>query len=103
MTAEFDLAAQASTAEHEARIRSLQAERREADEEAARQHAAAMQGAQHAHKLEKVPLHFLRESSQWWCCSAKCGNACKVNLPVSIPAFLARWYPQKGRCIACNL
>lgn len=103
MTAEFDSAAQASAAEHEARIRSLRAERQEADEEAARQHAAALQGAQHAHKLEKVPLQLLRESSQWWCRSAECGNACKVNLPVNIPAFLARRYPQMGRCIAYNL
>ena len=80
MTAEFHSAAQASAAEHEARIRSLRAERREAEEEAARLHAATMQGAQHAHKLEKVPLQFLRESSQQWCRSATLAMSTRLSV-----------------------
>ncbi len=56
MTADFNSAAQASNSEYEAHIRSLREQRRNAEEEAARQHAAAMQGAQHAHNFEKVLL-----------------------------------------------
>ena len=54
MSAEFSAAMQASTAKHEAQVRSLRQERRKAEEDAARHHAAAMQSMQQAHKLEQV-------------------------------------------------
>lgn len=56
MSAEFCETMQASAVEHEAQLRSLHQERREAEEDAARRHAAAVQSMQQAHKLEQVPL-----------------------------------------------
>ncbi len=56
MSAEFCATMQASAAEHEAQLRSLHQERHEAEEDAARRHAAAVQSMQQAQKLEQVPL-----------------------------------------------
>ena len=54
MSAEFSGAMQASAARHEAQVRSLLQERRQAEEDTARQHGAAVQSMQQAHKLEQV-------------------------------------------------
>ena len=56
MSAEFCETMQASAAEHEAQLRSLHQERREAEEDAVRHHAAAVHSMQQAHKLEQVPV-----------------------------------------------
>ena len=56
MAAEFCSTMQASAAEHEAQLRCMRQERREADEDTARHHAAAMQGMQQVHELEQVLL-----------------------------------------------
>lgn len=56
MAAEFCSTMQASAAEHEAQLRGLHQERRDADEDTVRHHAAAMQGMQQVHELEQVRL-----------------------------------------------
>ena len=55
--AEWGAAMAASAAEHEAQLRGSRQESREAEEGAARRHAAAAQSMQQAHKLEQVPAH----------------------------------------------
>lgn len=57
MLAEWAAAAQAAAAEHEAQLRGARQESHEAEEGAARRHAAAAQSAQQAHKLEQVPAN----------------------------------------------
>lgn len=80
MTAEFASAMQAASAEHNAQLRALRQERREADEDAARHHAAAMQSAQQAHELEQVPMTPLSTPSTLSLCCKGDEAACVLLL-----------------------